>query len=84
MMHRPKRTQTFTVDVKINQPWQLRKKFVTPNRWVRVAVETTRKAAEMSQSWIDLDVADGTHYLKNFKIEYRIQADGSTIWEKKA
>lgn len=72
----------FTVEVKTNQPWQVRQKFVDANKWIQVATADSQMDAEKHLSWIDLDIQDATQFLKNFKAEYRICSGGKIIWKK--
>jgi len=74
----------FTVEIRTNQPWQVRSKRVEPRRWVSISKKsfTTKKQAEEEVAYLTMNFEDVGHLLNNFKIDYRISESGKVLWEK--
>ena len=74
----------YVVEIRSNQSWQIRSKKLEPRKWTCVSKADfkTQKLAEMEVAYLTLDFEDVGHLLRNFKIDYRIRKDGSTLWER--
>lgn len=71
------------VQIRLNQPFEVRRKLVKAGVWTSVSSAFgERKDAECEISWLANSFNDLGHLLKEFKVEYRIVDEDKVIWEK--
>ena len=72
----------FSIEVKTNQNYQIRKQFVKIGKWTKIKTTKDKNEAEKEIAYIQSDVQDFAHLLRNFKIEYRLMNDDQQVWHK--